>query len=1136
MSSVDFVHLQCQSEYSVKNSLVRVSKLIESVKEAGMNSIALTDDMSLFSAIKFYQKATSAGIKPIIGAKVSIDFDLGHYDVLLLCQNHEGYLNLSELISKAYLNEQGISIVSVTEEQLISHQEGLLMIATPISSDISQFLLTNELELAHSKAKHWQAIFKDRYYISAQRTDRHSDENLLNLTIELGLKLDIPVVATNDVQFISKTDFDAHEARICIAEGGLLDDSRRLKFFSDSQYLKTPDEMSELFKDYPQLIENASEVAKRCNLHFKLFEKNYLPAFPTPKGKSIAEFFSEESNKGLQVRLKDLNVNQKSYFERLNFELSVILEMDFPGYFLIVSDFIRWAKENGIPVGPGRGSGAGSLVAWALSITNVDPIQHDLLFERFLNPERISMPDFDIDFCTDRRDEVIAYVSNKYGSEKVSQIITYGTMAAKGVVRDVGRVLGHPYGFSDQISKMIPNELKMTLGKALEDSNELKARYDSEESVSTLIDLSQDLEGLIRNVGTHAGGVVIAPSKISDFCPIYKGSDESDVVVSQFDKDDVEAVGLVKFDFLGLSNLTVIDKAVKIIAKKGLSEGLIDIDKLKLDDPKVFKLLQDCDTTGVFQLESDGMRGYLKKLKPDSFEDIVAMLALYRPGPLDAGMVDDYIQVKHGAKVRYPHEMLEEILKPTNGVFLYQEQVMKSAQVMAGYSLGGADILRRAMGKKKVEEMAEQREVFVKGAAEKSINESKANEIFDLIDKFSGYGFNKSHSVAYAYISYQTAWLKAHYPAPFMAAVLSGVMDDTDRVAFTVGESKKNGVIVIAPDINQSEYEFSITDNKTIVYGLGAIKGVGEALVKEIVLEREKNGEYSDIFDLCFRIEKKFLNRRAIEALIYSGAFDLFDIKRATLIATYPRAVRQAEQRQSDSSKGQNSLFAEVDSHTEYEKNYIKGEFLSFKNVMKFEKNVMGYYLERHPTDWYKSDLKSIVCSLPKDLVFRNNREVRVLSLISDIVYRNTRRGQMASLTLEDGERRINAAVFSQKLAENSEHILLDEVVVVSGKVNKDFREQWQIVVDRIDPVDRVQIKYAKYLKIKLTKENKNEYLELCALLKEYPGKCPVIIEYQSTNSSGRIPLSKEFDVSLNREFLDLIEKKFGHQKYQIQY
>ena len=1133
---MDFVHLQCQSEYSVKNSLVRVSKLIDAVKKAGMTSIALTDDMSLFSAIKFYQKAINAGIKPIIGSKVTVDFNAGHYDVLLLCQNNTGYLNLSELISKAYLNEQGITAVSVSEEQLIEHEEGLIMIASPISSDISQLLFSNETNLALDKAKHWKSIFVDRYYLSAQRTGRHSDESLLNLNIELGLKLNIPVVATNDVQFLKITDFDAHEARICIAEGGLLDDARRLKLFSDSQYLKTPEEMINLFQDYPQLIINASEIAKRCNLHFKLFEKNYLPEFPIPKGMSIAQFFSEESKKGLQARLKNLDVDEGNYVERLNFELSVILEMDFPGYFLIVSDFIRWAKENGIPVGPGRGSGAGSLVAWALSITNVDPIQHDLLFERFLNPERISMPDFDIDFCTDRRDEVIAYVSNKYGSEKVSQIITYGTMAAKGVVRDVGRVLGHPYGFSDQISKMIPNELKITLVKALEDSPELKSRYDSEESVATLMDLSQDLEGLIRNVGTHAGGVVIAPSKISDFCPIYKGSDESDVVVSQFDKDDVEAVGLVKFDFLGLSNLTVIDKAVKIIAKKGLSEDLIDVDTLKLDDKKVFKLLQDCDTTGVFQLESDGMRGYLKKLKPDSFEDIVAMLALYRPGPLDAGMVDDYIQVKHGAKVRYPHKMLEEILKPTNGVFLYQEQVMKSAQIMAGYSLGGADILRRAMGKKKVEEMEQQREVFVKGAAEKNIEPIKANEIFDLIDKFSGYGFNKSHSVAYAYISYQTAWLKAHYPAPFMAAVISGGMDDTDRVAFTVGESKKNGIKVLAPNINKSEYEFSITDNQTIVYGLGAIKGVGEALVNEIVLEREKNGDYSDIYDLCFRIEKKFLNRRAIEALIYSGAFDLFDIKRATLIATYPSAVRQAEQRQNDTLKGQNSLFSSDENHIEYEKKYTKGDFLSFKNVMKYEKSVMGFYLERHPIDWYASDLKSIVCSLPKDLVFRNNREVRVLSLISDIVYRNTKRGQMASLTLEDGEKRINAAVFAQKLAENSEHIVLDEVVVVSGKVNKDFRDQWQIVVDRIEPVDKVQIKYAKYLQVKLSEANKNEYVKLCDLLKSYNGICPVIIKYQSKNSSGKIPLSKEFDVSLNRELLDSIEKNFGHGKYTIKY
>jgi DNA polymerase-3 subunit alpha len=585
-----------------------------------------------------------------------------------------------------------------------------------------------------------------------------------------------------------------------------------------------------------------------------------------------------------------------------------------------------------------------------------------------------------------------------------------------------------------------------------------------------------------------------------------------------------------------LSNLTVIDKAIKIIAKKGLSKKPIDIDGLALDDPEVYKLLQRCDTTGVFQLESDGMRGYLKKLRADCFEDIVAMLALYRPGPLDAGMVDDYIQVKHGAKVRYPHEMLEEILKPTNGVFLYQEQVMKSAQVMAGYSLGGADILRRAMGKKKVEEMEEQREVFVTGAGKKNIKKQKANEIFDLIDKFSGYGFNKSHSVAYAYVSYQTAWLKAHFPAPFMAAVLSGMMDDTDRIAFTVGESKKSGLIVGAPNICQSEYEFSITDNKTIIYGLGAIKGVGESLVRAIVLEREKNGSYDDIFDFCLRLEKKYLNRRAVEALIYSGAFDVFGVNRATLIATYPRAIKQAEQRQNDFSKGQVSLFSEVKGHIEYEKNYIKGEYLPFKNILMLEKSVMGYYLDRHPTDWYKAALKSIVCTLPKDIVFRNNREVRILALISEVNYRQTQRGQMASLIIEDGARQINAVLFSQALGANSDHLILDEVVVISGKVNKDFREKWQVVIDHIEPVEKVQVKYAKYLKLSLSKNNKLEYEDICQLLKEFHGRCPVMIEYHSDNASGNIPLNSEYDVSLQRDLLDALDKNLGPGKYKIQY
>ena len=1136
MTSSSFVHLHCQSEYSVKNSLIRVPKLIERVKELGMNSVALTDDFSLFSAIKFYQKSIAAGVKPIFGANLSLSSESGHYDVILLCQNHQGYLNLSGIISKGYLGQQGFEGPTVNEEELISHNEGLIMISKAIDSDISQSLLANELKLAEKKALNWKSIFGNRYYMSVQRTDRPEDEQQLRLTVELGLALDIPVVATNDVQFLYKNDYQAHEARICIAEGGLLDDARRLRRFSESQFLKSADEMLELFADFPSLLLNTVEISKRCNLHFELFEKNYLPVFPTPQGLSIAQYFKEESEKGLRERLKGLSVDEELYFKRLDFELSVILEMNFPGYFLIVSDFIRWAKENGIPVGPGRGSGAGSLVAWALSITNVDPIEHELLFERFLNPERVSMPDFDIDFCTDRRDEVIAYVASKYGTEKVSQIITYGTMAAKGVVRDVGRVLGHHYGFCDTLSKLIPNELKMTLDKALDNSPELKSRYDSEESVTTLIDFSQDLEGLVRNVGTHAGGVVIAPSKISDFCPVYKGPNKEDVVVSQFDKDDVEAVGLVKFDFLGLSNLTVIDKAVKIIRRENLSDKLIDVDKLKLDDPEVYKLLQRCDTTGVFQLESEGMRGYLKKLQADCFEDIVAMLALYRPGPLDAGMVDDYIDVKHGARVKYPHPMLEEILRPTNGIFLYQEQVMKSAQVMAGYSLGGADLLRRAMGKKKPEEMAKQRQVFVEGAAKKEINEKKANEIFDLIDTFSGYGFNKSHSVAYAYISYQTAWLKSHFPAPFMAAVLSGVMDDTDRIAFTISECKKIGLIIFPPNICQSDYEFSITDNKSIVYGLGAIKGVGEAFVRAMMAEREKNGIYQDIFDFCLRIERRYINRRTIEALIYSGAFDVFDVDRVILINTYPSATKQAEQRQNDFSKGQAGLFSDVESHIDYEKKYIKGDYLTFKKKLMFEKSVMGYYLNHHPADEYKVGLKSIVCTLPHKIVFRNNREVRVLALISEIEYRNTQQGSMASLVIEDNTRKINAVLFTKSLGANSDMLVLDEVVVITGKVKKDFRDQWQVVIERIEPVEKVQTKYAKYLQLSLDDSQQLNYINLAELLINYPGKCPVMIQYRSKKASGRFPLESEYCVTIKRELLDRLEQLIGQENCKIQY
>ncbi len=1152
MPNTEFVHLHCHSEYSVENSLIRIPKLVNQVKGLGMNAVALTDNANLFAAVKLYKEAKSAGIKPIFGAELILKGEDQNHALLLLCQNQQGYLNLSELISLSYLQGQDIDGVSITTDQLFEYQEGLILIALPVSSDVAQLLIGNKIPEAKTQAKTWQSVFGDRFYLGVQRSGRAHDERHLHLCIELGLALDIPLVATNDVEFLKKSDFDAHEARICISQGGLLDDARREKRYHAEQYLKSADEMSELFVDLPEVIANSVEISKRCNVHFELYKKNYLPDFPIPTGLTMAQFFSQESELGLDKRLERLEVDRKIYDDRLEFELSVIIQMDFPGYFLIVADFIKWSKDNGIPVGPGRGSGAGSLVAYALGITNVDPIKHELLFERFLNPERVSMPDFDIDFCTDRRDEVIAYVAEKYGTEKVSQIITYGTMAAKGVVRDVGRVLGHPYGFSDRISKSIPNDLKINLSRALgyfkegesqenKDkwySEELKNRYDSEESVTTLINLSLELEGLVRNVGTHAGGVLIAPSKISDFCPIYKGPNESDGVVSQFDMKDVEAMGLVKFDFLGLSNLTVIDKAVKLIFAKGLSDELIDINALSLDDKAVYELLQRCDTTGIFQLESEGMRGYLKKLQADSFEDIVAMLALYRPGPLGAGMVDDYINVKHGTqKVRYPHPMLEDILRPTNGVFLYQEQVMKSAQVMAGYSLGGADLLRRAMGKKIAEEMDAQRDVFLKGAAENNIGKEKADEIFNLIDKFSGYGFNKSHSVAYAYVSYQTAWLKAHYPAAFMASVLSGMMDDTDRIAFTVNEIQAMGLTIKGPSVNESNYEFSIQNDKIITYGLGAIKGVGDALVEVLMAEREANGNYQDLFDFFMRIKRKSLNKRAVEALIYSGALDDFGIDRSSLIKTYPSAMKQAEQQQNDHSSGQSGLFADAQVHNEYEVRYLLSPSFSFRETLQFEKSVMGYYFYNHPTDEYKADLKHISATLPSNLVFRNNKEVRLLALISELRYRSTKSGaQMALINIEDGKKLLNAVVFSKVLSSVSEQMVADTVVVLSGKINKDYRDQWQLVVDKIEDIDVVKEKYARSFEITLGGKHQPLFQKLSELLKRNQGRCPVRLYYQANQAQGSVLLSQDYFVKPNQYLVENVDTLLGDHVSRINY
>ncbi|HKJ77124.1 MAG TPA: DNA polymerase III subunit alpha, partial [Gammaproteobacteria bacterium] len=872
---------------------------------AGMPAVAVTDQNNLFALVRFYKKAQGAGIKPIVGVDIWVHNEEDPNQptrLLLLCKDETGYRNLTRLISRAYLEGQHQGTPTVAREWFEGHTDGLIALSGGREGDVGQALLAGRRDEAAGLINQWLRRFGDNYYLELQRTGRSGEEDYLHAAVELAGAMSVPVVATNDVCFVRREDFDAHEARVCIHDGRTLDDPRRPHRYTDQQYLRTPEEMAELFADIPEALENTVEVARRCNLALNL--GNYvLPDFPVPEGMSEEEYFRQQARQGLERRLaRQFDVDapgfaeqRKPYDERLEHELAVILQMGFPGYFLIVADFIQWAKRNDIPVGPGRGSGAGSLVAYALTITDLDPLRYDLLFERFLNPERVSMPDFDVDFCMEGRDRVIDYVAERYGREKVSQIITYGSMAAKAVVRDVGRVMGHPYGFVDQVAKLIPFEVGMTLDKAMEQEEALRERYDNEEEVQTLLDMARALEGITRNAGKHAGGVVIAPSRITDYAPLYC-EPGGEGVVTQFDKDDVESVGLVKFDFLGLRTLTIIDWALENLREARGDADKLDITAIPLDDPDAFRLLKACQTTAVFQLESRGMKELISRLQPDTFEDIVALVALFRPGPLQSGMVDDFVNRKHGhQKVEYPHPDLEPILQPTYGVILYQEQVQRIAQVLANYTLCGVDLLRRAMGKKKPEEMAKQREIFMEGATGRGVDKDTATYIFDLMEKFAGYGFNKSHSAAYALVSYQTAWLKAHHPACFMAATLTADMDNTDKVVTLVDECQAMGLALGPPDINRSGHRFTVAPDGGIVYGLGAIKGVGEGAIEGIVRERG-NGRYTDLFDFCRRIDLKKANRRVLEALIRAGALDDLGPNRATLVASLPQALRLAEQ------------------------------------------------------------------------------------------------------------------------------------------------------------------------------------------------------------------------------------------------
>ncbi|MBI3574269.1 MAG: DNA polymerase III subunit alpha, partial [Gammaproteobacteria bacterium] len=960
--SMPFVHLRVHSEFSLSDSVVRIPDLAATARTQGMPAVALTDLNNLFGVVKFYREAVAAGIKPVVGADVYLENAADPHKpfrLLFLCQNLEGYRELCRLLTRAYVEGQHSGRPCIAKSWLKTPVPGLIALSGAQEGDIGQALLAGNAGLADTLAHTYAEHFPGRFYLELQRTGHPHQEDYVHAAAGLAARLGLPVVATNNVAFLKPEEYDTHEVRVCIQEGRVLTDPRRPRRYTPQQYFRRPEEMVELFADIPEALANSVDIARRCNVRMEL-GRYFLPDFPVPPGTVIDDVLRRQTQAGLQARLARIpeggrRAPPEAYAERLKLELEVIVKMGFAGYFLIVADFIQWAKNNGVPVGPGRGSGAGSLVAWCLGITELDPIQYDLLFERFLNPERVSLPDFDVDFCIEGRDRVIEYVTGRYGKEKVSQIITHGTMAAKAVVRDVGRVLEHPYGYVDKIAKLIPHELDMTLDKAIEQEPQLRERYDKEEDVRALIDMARALEGLARSAGKHAAGVVIAPSALTDFMPLYceQGSVQT---VTQFDMGDVEALGLVKFDFLGLRNLTIIDKAVRVInaARVRQNEPPVTIDEIPLDDPKTFTLIKSARTTALFQLESRGMKDLIQRLQPDSFEDVVALVALFRPGPLQSGMVDDFINRKHKrTPIKYMHPTLEPILKPTYGVILYQEQVMQIAQILGGYTLGSADMLRRAMGKKKAEEMAEHRSIFVGGAVERGVDEKLAGHLFDLMEKFAEYGFNKSHSAAYALVAYQTAYLKAHHPSAFMAATLSADMDDTDKVHVFYDDCLANGLEVLPPDVNQSGYRFVPVNEKQIRYGLGAIKGTGEAAIASMIKAREEGGPFRDLFDFCKRVDKRLVNRRVVESLVRAGAFDALNDHRHSLLASVGIALESAEQ--ASRSANQVSLFGEEDAAQEM--GLVEVARWAENEKLQHEKTALGFYFSGHPFGAYRQEL-----------------------------------------------------------------------------------------------------------------------------------------------------------------------------------
>ena len=1091
-----FVHLRLHSEFSVVDGTNRIDDAVQVAADDKQPALALTDLNNLFGTIKFYKQARSIGVKPLLGAEIyleSLTQDANHLSkMILLVQSQQGYLNLCELLSLGWTQNvhKAVGVIKLAWLQELS--QGLITLSGAQSGPVGQALVQGDLSRASELALQIAGIFPHRFYIELQRSGRADDEAHVVAAVQLASHLNLPVVATHPVQFTKPDDYEAHEARVCISEGEILGNQRRVRKFTREQYFKSSAQMLELFADIPSAVANTLEIAKRCNVSLVL-GKPQLPDYPTPNGMAIDAYFRFSSHEGLKERLAHLypdaakrELERSRYEERLEFEINTILKMGFPGYFLIVGDFINWAKNNGCPVGPGRGSGAGSLVAYSLKITDLDPLQYNLLFERFLNPERVSMPDFDIDFCQTNRDRVIDYVKDKYGRNAVSQIVTFGTMAARAAIRDVGRVLDMSYTFCDGISKLIPNKpgQHITIEGAIKAEPILAERLEKEDEVKTLLALAQKLEGMTRNVGMHAGGVLIAPGKLTDFCPLYQ-QPGSESAVSQFDKDDVEAAGLVKFDFLGLATLTILEIARQFIQTRHKGQENFAFENIPLDDVATYRLFQDGKTEAVFQFESRGMQGMLRDARPTRLEDLIALNALYRPGPMD--LIPSFVARKHGReKVEYPHPLVEGMLSETYGIMVYQEQVMQTAQILGGYSLGGADLLRRAMGKKKAEEMAEHREIFRKGAAGNNIPAHKADEIFDLMERFAGYGFNKSHAAAYSLLAYHTAWVKVHYTAEFFCSNMTVDMDDTDKLKVLYEDALKMGMTFEAPNINRGTHRFEPISDKTIRYGLGAIKGSGEQAIEAIVAARESGGAFTSLYDFSRRVDRSRLNKRTVEALIKAGAFDCLDLNRASLLASVERAFDFASASEANANQG--GLFdMGDDTHgsSQQEPELVSAMPWGVKERLTQEKTALGFYLSGHLFDEVDREVRSFVKTRIDDLM--DSREAQLLTgIVSDMRVINGQRGRLAIFKLDDKSGMIEATADEATMNIYRNILRDDELVVVMGKVQPDrFSGGLRLSINQAWDLNQARCRFGKYLRVAVN----GTVPDVARIVREHPAR-----------------------------------------------